>query len=466
MTTDVPARSAGTSVSARRATAAALAVGLAVSVFADGGFGATSRAAFAAIAGAALLLALLADADRALAACRRVPVLALAALAVAAALSAAWTVGDPVRALRWSLVIAGYGAIAVAAATVASNRDGVRFLALALALTAGVAGVLGIAGVALRSSPMALHMNGEWQAAGPFEYPPALALAELTAIPILLTAMVKARPLVAGIAAGGLGIAVVATLLASGRVALALAAILLAATILGADLLQSSRAAIASAWGVAVVPAATLLALGDPADPASPLSGDAGRALALAAVVAVSALAWPSVRASVRAQAATRVRPRVQVALVAIIVVAGVAIASSVRSGHGVEASSGWTHGRIDHWQAASATVIDHPVLGVGADAYFRGSREEQGADPVLYAHSLPLELGAELGLLGLAAALVLYVSTARAAWRARRDPLLLMFAPGAILFLAVNLVDWPWHLAGAGAIWAVALGAVLASTR
>ena len=358
MTTDVPARPAGTSESARRATAGALAVALAVSVFADGGFGATSRAVFAAIAGAALLLALLADVDRALEAARRVPVLALAAIAAAAALSALWTLGDPARALRWSLVVAGYGAIAVAAATVAANRDGLRFLAIALALTASVAGVLGIAGVALRGSPMALHMNGEWQAAGPFEYPPALALAELTAMPILLTAMVKARAVIAGAAAGGLAVAVTATLLASTRVGLALALIVLIASLIRADLLRASRPAVASAWAIAVIPPALLIAVADPADPASPLAGDLAGALALAFVVALAALAWPRVRSSIGADAvATTMRVRTQLAVVAILVVAGAAVASTTRSGPGVESSSEWTHGRVEHWRAASATA-------------------------------------------------------------------------------------------------------------
>ena len=102
-------------------------------------------------------------------------------------------------------------------------------------------------------------------------------------MPILLTAMVRARPIVAGAAAGGLAIAVVATLLASARVGVALAAAVVAASLIRADLLQASRAAIASAWGVAVAPAAILIVVADPADPASALSGDFARALALAA---------------------------------------------------------------------------------------------------------------------------------------------------------------------------------------
>ena len=32
----------------------------------------------------------------------------------------------------------------------------------------------------------------------------------------------------------------------------------------------------------------------------------------------------------------------------------------------------------------------------------------------------------------------------------------------GAAAFLVASLVDWPWHLAGSGAIWALCVGALL----
>jgi hypothetical protein len=36
---------------------------------------------------------------------------------------------------------------------------------------------------------------------------------------------------------------------------------------------------------------------------------------------------------------------------------------------------------------------------------------------------------------------------------------------PAVIAFLIANLFDWPWHLAGADAIFALALGALAASS-
>ena len=36
------------------------------------------------------------------------------------------------------------------------------------------------------------------------------------------------------------------------------------------------------------------------------------------------------------------------------------------------------------------------------------------------------------------------------------------LLGPAAIAFLAANLFDWPWHLAGAGMLWAIAVGGLI----
>ena len=72
-----------------------------------------------------------------------------------------------------------------------------------------------------------------------------------------------------------------------------------------------------------------------------------------------------------------------------------------------------------------------------------------------------------EVGLGGLLAVLAWYVAVAttlvreiappqpnRAAW---------LLAPAVAAFPLANLLDWPWALAGAGVLWAVALGGLLA---
>jgi O-antigen ligase len=91
---------------------------------------------------------------------------------------------------------------------------------------------------------------------------------------------------------------------------------------------------------------------------------------------------------------------------------------------------------------------------------------DDQEGDHVLYAHGLPLELWAELGIAGAVAALALYAAAVAALVRARRSTALWLAGVGVAAFLLSNLVDFPWHLAGAGAVWALGLGVVIAAGR
>jgi O-antigen ligase len=85
-----------------------------------------------------------------------------------------------------------------------------------------------------------------------------------------------------------------------------------------------------------------------------------------------------------------------------------------------------------------------------------------QGQSSIKYAHNLPLELAAELGIAGALLAIALYVGVGRTIPRAMRRPGSFLVVPFAGLFLLANLLDWEWHLAGVGAIWAVSLGATV----
>ena len=89
-----------------------------------------------------------------------------------------------------------------------------------------------------------------------------------------------------------------------------------------------------------------------------------------------------------------------------------------------------------------------------------------QEGDQVLYAHNLPLELWAELGLAGAVLAVALYIAVAVAVVRARMSSALWLAGVGVVAFLLSNLVDFPWHLAGTGAVWALGLGVVIAADR
>ena len=119
-------------------------------------------------------------------------------------------------------------------------------------------------------------------------------------------------------------------------------------------------------------------------------------------------------------------------------------------------------HGRLQLWDAALAAWRDQPWLGAGADGFLGASAAYQDAGPVRFAHDLPLELLVELGLAGGVLAIALYAATGRVLWQARGDRAVWLLGPAAAAFLVAGLVDWPWHLAGSGAVWAAAVGGLL----
>jgi O-antigen ligase len=357
-----------------RAGIAAL-VPVAIGVFAAGGYGAGARVAFgvAALIGAALTVRR--DVSR------EPVVLVLLALAALGALSALWTLGPVDRTLRWALVCAGYAGVVLAAAAVARRPRGVELLAAAVAVVALVAGATALVAVAMHDSPYAERIAGVWRPGGPFEYPPALALLEVSALPALLAALGARSRWVTALGLAGLAVAGGVLVLSASRVALAMAVVVVAFAVFG------------------------------------------GRRLLPVLVLAV--------------------------------LIGSLAFGTSFGRG-------GFLHGRASTWQAALDTFADRPLIGAGADAFLAGSARHQDGQTILFAHSLPLELAAELGVVGLALAIALYVATARAIWRSRGTPAGRLLGPGAAAFLVASLVDWPWHLAGSGAIWALCAGALL----
>jgi O-antigen ligase len=370
-----------------RAAIAAL-VPVAIGVFAEGGYSAGARAAFGVAAVCAGLLAIRRDGVP------REPVaLVLLALAALGALSALWTLGPVDRTLRWALVCAGYAGLVVAAATVARRRGGVELLAGAVAAVAFGAGLAGLIAALLHAPPYAERIAGVWRPGGPFEYPPALALLEVSALPALLAAVTARARLTRLAGAAGLAVACGVLALAASRIALAMAVV-----VLGAWAFQRWR---------------------------------------------------------------PRVRLRFALPVVVAVALAAGGLAFGAAAGQGVGPRTGLLHGRASTWRAAVETFADRPLAGAGADAFLAGSARHQGGQTVVFAHDLPLELAAELGVAGLALALALYGAVGRALWRARSTSAAVLLGPAAAAFLVAGLVDWPWHLAGSGAIWAVAVGAL-----
>jgi O-antigen ligase len=129
-----------------------------------------------------------------------------------------------------------------------------------------------------------------------------------------------------------------------------------------------------------------------------------------------------------------------------------------------VHQASDFLHGRGHEWSTALQVWFDRPSLGAGADAYYVASVRQQTIAASRFAHDLPLELAAELGVVGLLLGLALYASSVRVILRARGSASLWLLAPLVGAFLVSNLVDWTWHLAGLGCVWAAASGGLAAS--
>jgi O-antigen ligase len=471
-TTEAPLPRPGTVAIRLRGLPLALAV--AVPVLLDGGFTPASRSLFTALAAIAVSVALVEDERPVLALLSSPSVLCLLALAALAVLSSAWTLGDPAAALRWGLVIASLAAVALAAGHEAS-RGRIAALAAIIAGLAALEAAVGLVSAALRVTPDAERIGGTWRPGGTFQYPPALALLQVSALPILLWVMARSRFRLGITAAAGAGLAGAAIALAASRAetGLGLAVLALAIAFAERTLGVSRRATLAAASipiGAGVV---AHFAAGGYAWPGQ-TGGGLGRLAILAGIPLVSAAAWGVTRRHLGAPASgSEVERRLsRLSLLvggAVVALAGLfALATFAHYGNRpwVEPADGLTHGRTAEWNAAVLTATRNPVTGAGADAFAAASAGEPGKPASLYAHELPLEAWAELGPLGLALVLCLYGSVVSLLWKVRRHPMAWLFAPAVAAFLLANLVDWPWHLAGSGAVWALALGACLALRR
>jgi O-antigen ligase len=130
--------------------------------------------------------------------------------------------------------------------------------------------------------------------------------------------------------------------------------------------------------------------------------------------------------------------------------------------------NGGFSHGRLHLWSAAIDVAEQRPLYGFGADSFLTATlaRQARFQAPVRYAHSLPLEAAVELGIVGFVLVLALYATNVHALLQRRNTQQVWLLGPAVAAFLIANLIDWSWHLAGSGAIWAAALGGTLAATQ
>jgi O-antigen ligase len=407
------------------ATGGALAVTVSLTVFSGGGFSDASQSTFIALSGVTLLLTASFNASATIAAMRSPLALTLGALGALCIASAAWTIGDPVTSVRWGLTIVSYGAVFIAAATF-TRVLGPWPLAAGIAVLAAIEAILGVGALAIHALPDAESIGGVWRPGGTFEYPPALAILEVGAIPILSYAMArKSRP-IAGASAAAMVLAGAVLGLAGSRLGVGLAVVFLAIMALTSRAGGISRVTVAGTAALLIVGAL------------------AGRALLY------SAASTP--RAS-HAQRTSNVQPTPPGT-------------SEVRRTPPSRPRSDLLHGRAHEWDAALQTWLDRPLLGAGGGAYYEASLPHQGSTATLYAHDLPLELAAELGVLGLLIGVALYVACGWTIATTGDRTALMLLGATVVAFLASNLVDWTWHLAGLGAVWAACAGGLAGCRR
>ncbi len=379
-----------------------------------GGYAPAARSGFCLLAALALLAAVRESPELTVRLARQPVLVVLWALGGLGLASVAWTIGSPGDTVRWGLVTLAYGAVAVAAGVMAGRPSGAGPIAIGICGLAFVSGVVGLVATALATGPFADQVAGAWRPGGTLEYSSALALLQVSALPVLFTGLTARPPIVRVAAALGGVVAAMVLALAGSRLELGLAAIVVVVGIVRSPVILGLRRGVAAS------------AVG---------------ALTLVGLIAVATFSGSQQRKNHQPPT--------------------VIVTTRV-----VRTDSDFWHGRRSVWQEALRVAQDRPVLGAGADAFLLASLPYVKGDAVTFAHDLPLEMAAELGIGGLLLALALYLTSAQVLWRARRSRAAWLLGPAVGAFLMANLLDWPWHLAGSGAVWAAALGGLLGVRR
>ncbi len=450
-----------------RAIVAALLLGAAVSqaVLDDGGFGPVPKLIFAGLALAALGAAWACDRSATALAARQPMVVTLWLLGIFGAASAAWTVGSSGAALRWGLVTIGYGAVLVASWVVSQLPRGETGIALLITLLALCSGIVGLWAAAAFVTPYANHTTGFWRPAGTLGYSSALSVLELAALPTILIGMHHRRLAVSSGAALAGTVAAIVLALDQSRLESMFAVLICGAALAIPNRTVGQprgRAAAAIALLVAAAAAAYLVAGRKVSYTAHP--HELARATGLGSICIAATFVWTLGRAS-------RPGRRIRVTAIAatLTLTAAVVTLAAIRgdTSHVVYVQNGgFFHGRLGIWNAALNTAARRLLWGHGADSFLISTPVPEPGEAIPDAHDLPLELWVELGIPGFALALTIYWTSLRAIWHSRAQSNFWLFAPASLCFLLADLLDWEWHLAGSGAVWALALGALIARPR
>jgi len=111
---------------------------------------------------------------------------------------------------------------------------------------------------------------------------------------------------------------------------------------------------------------------------------------------------------------------------------------------------SATSNSRTEYWRVALHDFLGHPLLGSGAGTFVREwYRHRHVKIDVQDAHSLYLEMLAELGVVGLGLVLVVLAIPTLAALQVRRRRYVVGGFGAFVAFAAHAAVDWDWELPG-----------------
>jgi len=371
--------------------------------------------------------------------------------------SLGWSEADFREGVLIALSPVAYSAIIVVTRAVSQAVPTFGIVWLLLVVSAFAGTVSGAAGVLFELPVWFEFLDGRPRPFGSLGYPPALALIELAAMTALAWAYLRA-PSVPSLLAGALLAAGAGIVMISGsRIIMGVSLLVIAAWLtwpgstlalargeaLSVGLLWLAGGALVAItlWVVNGALGAILVVLG---------------ALVVAGVCQRLPLSMPAISDRGR-------RLRAEYAALGLMVAAVLGFVLVVQvvspSGEeGVQAQQGFDHGRFTLWSDSIAVAQDRLVLGYGQGSYLlaTGSTLEQ---PVRYGHSLVIDSLVELGIVGALASLGVLIGVLRLFFKHFRDPRAWLAIPMLIGFTLLVFLDWSWHIAVLGGIWAVCIG-------
>jgi hypothetical protein len=354
-------------------------------------------------------------------------------------------------------------------------------------LAAGATVVVGY-GLAGRLLPGLVHLAQSRSAGGRLEQPITYWNAEgaLAAVGVVLCARLagdRSRPpVVRALAAAAVAPLGAGVYLSYSRGAIAVAILGLVVLIAAAPSRAQLRASAAALGTGAAAALATAFLPGVASLSGSHRVRDGAVALGLLTVVAAAAGLFAALRPASEGTLRFSRRLVPVTAGLAVAVAAGLVIAGLAEKPSAAELAAGAratrlttvSSNRYEYWRVGLGAFADHPVEGLGSGGFrVEWLKERTIPEGVRDVHSLPFEIAAELGLVGLLAFAAMVTGVALATRRALANHRALAAGPCAALlaWFMHAAIDWDWQLpavtlpaiALAGAL--VALGEPRAAT-